>query len=256
MDPLFISLLIGAVLLGAVPPLFKPWSDRGLHVFVSLAAGMFLGALFLHLLPEMTSAVGAGDHGHDSQAHQHGATAPWIAALAGLLLMFLIERFWGERRAGGPGHKARHASLFLATSVGLSLHAFVTGVALGGVDVHDVAGTAFLLSFAVHKASEGFSLASVGRLAHVEPRRLLLTVAVFACVTPAGVLLASGLAATGGRAEPVLMGASVGTFLYMAVGNLLPEVFHEPEHRSEAIVALLIGVLLASVGIPHVEGHL
>src|SRR6187402_330871 len=86
-------LLFGVSGIGALLPLYRRWSERGLHLFVALAAGVFLGTIFLHLLPHM-----AGIDAHLGEAHaEHGASGglgPWVAALGGLLLLFAIERVW------------------------------------------------------------------------------------------------------------------------------------------------------------------
>ncbi|MEE9553574.1 MAG: hypothetical protein V3W18_04680, partial [candidate division Zixibacteria bacterium] len=42
-------------IIGASPPLFRKWSSRQLHLFIAFGAGVFLGAIFLHLLPETLS---------------------------------------------------------------------------------------------------------------------------------------------------------------------------------------------------------
>ena len=44
--------LVLTALLGGLAPIFVRRSDRVLHLFVSFATGVFLGILFLHLLPE------------------------------------------------------------------------------------------------------------------------------------------------------------------------------------------------------------
>jgi len=48
------TLVIVAVALGGgLLPLFVGRSDRLLHLFISLATGLFLGVVFLHMLPEV-----------------------------------------------------------------------------------------------------------------------------------------------------------------------------------------------------------
>ena len=45
--------IVLATLVGGMLPLVKTWSERALHLFIALATGVFLGAVFLHLLPEL-----------------------------------------------------------------------------------------------------------------------------------------------------------------------------------------------------------
>src|SRR5689334_17950046 len=101
-------LLFLVSLAGALLPLYRRWSDRGLHVLVALAAGIFLGTIFLDLLPHL---AGVGEAG---EAHAHverggGGLLPWVAALTGLLVLFAIERVWlptWMRDTGADPHTA------------------------------------------------------------------------------------------------------------------------------------------------------
>src|SRR6187455_1395966 len=87
-------LLFGVSGIGALLPLYRRWSERGLHAFVALAAGIFLGTIFLHLLPHLAGVELDAGHSHAPAAASGHPLVPWIAALAGLLLLFAIERVW------------------------------------------------------------------------------------------------------------------------------------------------------------------
>ncbi len=266
-----IGLLVLATILGGVPVLIRRPTSKGLHLFVAFAAGLFLGALFLHLLPELTAPAAetaveshAGhdhgdhddhDHGDDSHAgHAHDFDrVPWFAALGGLLGMFFLEQAWlaGRMTADQASGQRRHSVLLLATVIGLSLHAFVTGMGLAGVEALGATASPFMIGFAVHKATEGFSLATVSRLAKTSTPTLIAILVGFALVTPAGMWLGALLMSSAPRMQSAMIGLSVGTFLYMSVGHLLPEVFHDPKGRGVNAVVLLLGVLAASLSIPH-----
>ncbi|MEY4773500.1 MAG: hypothetical protein RIT40_535, partial [Planctomycetota bacterium] len=179
-------LLLGAGVLGALLPLQRRWTERGLHLFVALAAGIFLGTIFLHLLPHL--AGGELHEGHNHGPVPHGI-GPWVAALAGLLLLFAIERVWLRRAGGGHAHHHHghdhhghahegtagadpepgdnpHRVLWVATLVGLTLHAATAGFAYAGaLQSPNGMGTQLLVSILLHKATETFSLATVLRLA-------------------------------------------------------------------------------------------
>ena len=258
-------LLLGAGVLGALLPLQRRWSERGLHLFVALAAGIFLGTIFLHLLPHL--AGGEVHEGHDHGPVTHGL-GPWVAALAGLLLLFAIERVW-LRRAGGHGHhhghhhhkdgahdageggvESPHSVLWVATLVGLSLHAATAGFAYAGALKDGGLGPQFLASILLHKATETFSLATVLRLAGMPLRRALTWLGLFTLVEPAGVVLGSTVLEWSPELDPLLTGFALGTFLYVAVCDLLPEVFHGAKRPGRELLAVLagIGVTAASLG--------
>ena len=238
-------LLLGVSVLGALLPLYRRWSDRGLHLFVAVSAGIFLGTTFLHLLPEL-AGVGHADHGH---AHAADAgLGPWIAALSGLLLLFFVERVWlrgvGERSGGNV-----HSSLWVATYVGLSVHAITAGVALTAI-LHAREGqTPFLISYLIHKASETFSLATVMRLAELPLRRAVFLLLGFALIEPAALLLGHAYTLGHPEFELLLTGFACGTFLYVAVCDLLPEVFHGRSHPRLKVLCVIAGALMPALNL-------
>ncbi len=242
-------LLFGVSLLGALPPLFRRWSDRGLHLFVAVSAGIFLGTTFLHLLPEL---AGVGHAGHEHAHEGEAGLGPWIAALSGLLLLFFVERVWlrgvSERSGGNV-----HASLWVATYVGLAVHAITAGVALTAI-LHTRDGqTPFLVSYLVHKASETFSLATVMRLAEMQPKRTIGLLLLFALIEPAALFFGHSYALAHPEFELLLTGFACGTFLYVAVCDLLPEVFHGRSQPRLKILCVVLGVLTPALSMERLE---
>ncbi|MHC5210155.1 MAG: ZIP family metal transporter [Planctomycetota bacterium] len=226
-------LLVVVSVLGAALPLYRRWSERGLHLFVAVAAGIFLGAIFLHLLPELAT-------GSD-------ARGPWIAALAGLLLLFFIEKIWLAQPAK---HADPHDVVWFATFIGLSVHSFATGLGCGGMAAQPAVFWPLVGSIAVHKLGEAFSLATVMRLGGLGTGRAIAFLAVFCLVAPVALVAGAALAispSTGGL-PAILTGLACGTFLYVAVGDLLPEVFHGTEARGQRVAGLLLGIAVAAAG--------
>jgi zinc transporter ZupT len=227
-------LLMGVMAAGAALPLYRRWSERGLHLFVAISAGIFLGAIFLHLLPELSRA---------------GTTLlPWAAALAGLVLLFVLEKAWlaDVGRGGDP-----HGVVWFATYIGLTVHTFATGLGCAGVVADPQLLWPFVGSIAVHKAGEAFSLATVMRLAGLPNRRAISLLAVYCLAAPVGLLAGAGLALElrSSGLEAVLTGLACGTFLYVAVGDLLPEVFHGDVARWQRVGGLILGLAVAAAGV-------
>jgi zinc transporter ZupT len=245
MDPLLIQaslLLAGVAILGALLPMLGTWSDRSLHLLLSFAAGVFLGALFLELLPELTPGDGGG---------WLSSRLPWAAALAALLLLFFLEHIWLRERAGRAG---RHLVVWLGTFTGLTTHAFVVGLGLSTLATKPGVLQPFVMTLAIHKAAESFSLATVMRLAELPARRAWSWMGVFVLATPVGIFLGLRLQpaeAGPGSLGPVLQGLAAGTFLYVAAYNLLPEVFHGHEQRRSRVLGLLAGLAVFSLATPH-----
>ncbi|HEV8113421.1 MAG TPA: SO_0444 family Cu/Zn efflux transporter [Planctomycetota bacterium] len=256
LTPLQTALLILAVsLAGALLPLHRRWSDRGLHVFVSIAAGIFLGTVFLHLLPHLAGIHTEGDGHGAGSVEVERSIAPWVAALCGLLLLFAIEKVW-LRSFAGPSAPDPHRALWAATWVGLGMHSLSEGIALPTILQEPSVRTQLLFSILIHKATEAFSLATVMRLARLGNLRSGLFLVLFALIGPVGILLGGELSGAGRGLDAILTGFACGTFLYVAACDLLPEVFHGTDRPMLKLVSVGIGVLATAATWPRLEAAL
>jgi len=253
LNPTQTALLLFAVsLAGALLPLHRRWSERGLHLFVAVAAGVFLGTVFLHLLP---SLAGVDVHGKVEGALRERAEpslAPWVAAMAGLLLLFALERVWLRSFSGSVGSDP-HRSLWAATWIGLGMHSLSEGIALPAILQEPTVRTQLLLSLLFHKATEAFSLATVMRLARLGSLRSAVFLVLFALIGPLGVLLGGELTSAGHGVDQILTGFACGTFLYVAACDLLPEVFHGADRPGLKLLAVGVGVLATAATGPRIQ---
>lgn len=278
------SLLIFVLtVLGGSLPLWFNKSSRWLHLLVSLAAGIFLGAVFLHLLPEVASG---GHHALESaEAAGHEGDAPWLAVVAGVLVLYFVESlflrgdavthahvhapaplptkadaeftFTAHTPELDPAHDAmchedhihgedRHRMVGLAAFIGLSLHAVADGLGLSaGVDAPELRG-ALTMAIVSHKALGGFSLTIALLLSGMQLKRVLTLVALFALITPLAALGRTALFPELGHESQILLTAfAAGTFLYVALCDLLPEVFHERRDGLWKAALLIAGVAIS-----------
>lgn len=266
MEPFVLQIalvLFLASVAGSLLPLYRRWSDRGLHVFVAVAAGIFLGTIFLHLLPHLAGADLGGEHaGHahaEGSGEHGGGIMPWAAALAGLLLLFALEKVWLPkwRRAASLGSAVDpHTGLWAATYAGLSLHAITAGVSLSAILADPTARTQLLVSVLLHKATETFSLATVMRLANLGTRRMVALLLLFAAIEPAGLLVGSRLAGIAPDVDRAILGLACGTFLYVAICDLLPEVFHGADRPAVKLVAVIAGIASTAITLPRLASTL
>jgi zinc transporter ZupT len=245
LDPSFLgtALLVFAVsLVGALLPLHRRWSERGLHLFVAVAAGVFLGIVFLHLLPSLAGVRLHGVAKGDTSAPVEPSLAPWIAALTGLLLLFALEKVW-LRSFADAASADPHRALWAATWVGLAMHSLSEGIALPAILHAPGVRTQLLFSILIHKATEAFSLATVMRLGRLGGPRTALLLVLFAVIGPVGILIGGELTSAGGGVDQLLTGFACGTFLYVAACDLLPEVFHGADRPIWKLASVGIGVL-------------
>ncbi len=253
-----VILLVG--LAGGLLPLLTKWDDRKLHNALALSTGIFLGAVFLHMLPALSVAApecaggtaneaSAGMHAHGD----HGMLFMWSFVLVGVLAVYLLESLVFRTHDHDDLH--RHRAVGYASLVGLSVHALTTGIGLAAANASghanhagdhaaDLAGPVFLAIIA-HKAFESFSLMSVFQLAKFPLRRILQLLIVFSLFTPLGVWAGTAMfSSIGPTGMAVALALAAGTFLFVCLTELLPEVFHHKEDIAVKILLLVTGIAL------------
>ena len=194
--------------------------------------------VFVHVLPV---ALHTSDAAHAS--HGDGLAAPWpgVLVLAGALLLYLLQNLVLPGRAASDPH----VSVGWGFLVGLSVHAFATGLGVAAASGRPSLAGALLLPVVMHKAAEGFSVATVFLLSGKGRGKILLLVALFALTTPAGLLAGEALRGQLGPAgRDAFVALAAGTFLFVALGDLLPEVFHGRHDTAWRVVLLATGVAL------------
>jgi len=255
------SLVILAVSLfgGSVPFLGKVTHSR-LQLYLSLSAGVMLGASFFHVMP-------------DAMERSKEGFGWWMTL--GVVGLFCIERFiaphshevsstlqMDHQHEPGCEHDHEHraapsVSGWMAV-LGLTIHTFMNGVGLAGSVQHDfesgglaskvIPGLALFLAIALHKPADALAISTVLSRKGVALNKVKLVQIGFALMVPIGAgafMLTSGAIEEGLRNQ--LTGAalafSAGTFLFIALSDLLPEVQFHRHDRVPLFLALVLGVL-------------
>lgn len=263
-------IILLVALAGGCLPLLVRWTDRLLHSALALSTGIFLGAVFLHLLPSLSdldlhphsepgsqrsgevevAPIGVGGaggaattSGDQAVGHEHGDMTIWFFVLIGVLAVYLIEALVFRTHDHDDLH--RHRAVGYAALVGLSIHALTTGIGFAAASNTEGLAMPVFVSIIAHKGIEGFSLASVFLLAEFRRRRIVILMALFSLVTPLGILLGHVLTDNlGAFGIAVATALAAGTFLYVCLCELLPEVFH---HREDGLVK--IGLLAVGIAV-------
>jgi zinc and cadmium transporter len=236
---LYSVIIVLGALAGAVVVV---WNQQPTQLvrFLAFAAGVMLGAAFFHMLPEAYSGGGW-----------------WAFALvpAGFVFILVLERYLvahaGEDVPGdhmsSTGEPAQPGQVLgLTAFLGLSAHTLFDGIALGSA-VEEGVGLMALLAIVSHKVPSALSLASILK-AEGRPRASVLWLStLYGMMVPAGaalyflfdaVLNFESLAAKA-------LAFSAGTFLYIAVSDLLPHVHrHGKDQPGRNVLALFAGLLL------------
>ncbi len=268
--------ILAASVLGGIVPLATVLNHTRLQVYLSFSAGTMLGAAFFHMLPE---AVRIG-----SAATIPWAAAGLLALF--LLERFLSfhhhespDRETHPHHAGHehdePHQHSRHAEScagsqqrsrsgdafkWPSAAFGLAIHSLVGGVALGSAVVADfdlhgalgAGGFGVLLATLLHKPADALTISTL-MVSGGSARWLVHLINFgFGLMIPAGVALfvlgSSGFAP--GASSSITAGAlafSAGTFLCIALSDLLPELQFHSHDRLKLSTALLAGVVLMGV---------
>jgi zinc and cadmium transporter len=229
---LYCLIMFLATVAGGLITLIRQWSDEWLHLFLSFGAGIFLGAVFFHLLPEVMRL-------------EHSYRAGMFI-LGGYLLIFFVERILLSREGGAHSHG--HVVVSLTVLIGLSVHSLVEGFGLAVTMVDPQLAWILLVSILAHKIPAAFSLVSLALLAKQSRQRSFYYLLLFAATAPAGALVLGpllGLDRAGDMWQTT--GLVTGSFLYVATADLLPEVFHSHRRRWVNLFLMLVGITLMSL---------
>jgi len=258
------GVILAVSLLGGYVPFLGKVPHSRLQLYLSLSAGVMLGACFFHVMPEAMEMAGAG--------------FGWWMAL-GAVGLFCIERFIAPHshevsskleREHEPGcehdyeQRVAPAVAGWMAVLGLTIHTFMNGVGLAGEVQAErgswtLPGLALFLAIALHKPADALAISTVLSRKGVDRGRLTLVQLGFAAMVPVG---AGAFLATRGAIEEDLqnqltgaaLAFSAGTFLFIALSDLLPEVQFHKHDRVPLLLALVLGVAFMG-GIGLLEGH-
>jgi ZIP family zinc transporter/zinc and cadmium transporter len=187
--------------------------QRYLRYFVALGAGFLMSTAVLEMLPESLKL--------------DAKFAPVLVMAGYCAVHFLEHTINAHFHFGEETHHHEFVSTQTSYSVlaGLGVHALFDGVAIGsGFALNSALGWLIFLAIFLHKAPEGFTMASVMLASGSSRRTALFAAVVLAAATMLGVLVI-GLAPSLVRfGLPV----SAGVALYVAATDLVPEVNREP----------------------------
>ena len=212
--------------------------ERFLRYFVALGAGFLMATAVLEMAPEslrVSPRLGP------------------VLIMAGYCIVHLLEHtiiphfHYGEETHHGEFVSAHTGYSILA---GLSVHALFDGVAIGsGFAISDWLGWLIFLAIFLHKAPEGFTMASVMLASGRSRTAAFYSAVALACATLAGVLVIQLVP----RWLEFGLPLSAGVALYVGASDLVPEVNREPGIRMALVFFLgVLGFLLLRLALPAI----
>eukprot|EP00730_Choanoeca_flexa_P003404 TRINITY_DN11400_c0_g1_i2.p3 TRINITY_DN11400_c0_g1~~TRINITY_DN11400_c0_g1_i2.p3 ORF type:complete len:302 (+),score=39.07 TRINITY_DN11400_c0_g1_i2:2315-3220(+) len=264
----------------------KMQGSMRLQLSICFAAGVFIAAGFLHLLPD---AIEGGE------AHDQNFPFTCLTVLAGFVSLFLFEYATGQLIGRSiaphttvtsgqdrPSEAGEHSSLLvksakfsakddmgmnlinsqvqadplttqanrtyiaLCLTIALSVHSCIAGLALGASSAKS--SVAVFFAIIAHKGLAGFALGVEIRTSPMKPLLQLLAVFVFAFATPIGIV-AGILTAEQGDNLSYVQAFAAGTFLEIGGKHMASDM---ERHASAApiwsqVLTYIVGV--ASMGV-------
>ena len=213
--------ILAVGLIGGIIPILATRhsaSHRFLSLSNALAGGIFLGAGFLHLLPEAAEAL--------EEAIDY-PLAPLLAAI-GVCALLLIDRVLFEAVRpipsvqDGTGQQPVYPLVLLVV---LSIHSVVAGIALG-LEADVAASVLVMLAILFHKGSAAFALVVSVHASGADRKRLWMVLGIFVAMTPLGIILGTGASSLFEQheatfAEGAFNALAAGTFIYVAILDVI-----------------------------------
>lgn len=239
--------LIGGVvsLIGGILLLTRQVSTKVLTSFATpFAAGALLAAVFLDLLKEGT--------------HIAEADTVMLAALVGVLLFFLAERFlhWFHHH---HQHQNSDPSKTLII-VGDILHNALDGVAIAAAFLVSVpTGIVTTIAIAAHEIPQEIGDFGLLLAKGMSKKRVLIVNVVSALATTVAAVVTFVLGSEEALPLGVLFGLSAGFLLYIAMSDIIPEI-HEHSAKKRLFdwqpVMLLLGVVVVGLAITLAHSYI
>ena len=256
-----LAILLASMAGGWLPHMLKPTHIR-LQTYLSFASGTMLGAAICHMMPEASLKAS-------------GTWYYWM--MAGVMALIFLERFFafhhhevpddtsephahehgdheehGHAHAHNHGNGPIHSPLGWGTALlGLSVHTVTGGFALASAVAADEGKTGLVslsvfLATLLHKPADSLTIASLMMSEGTRSRSAHLINFIFSLMIPVGVGIYFLFSKFGSGSPDAYAGGalafSAGTFLSIALGDLLPELQFHRHDRIQLSAALLAGV--------------
>lgn len=224
---LFLLFIFAVTMIGGWIPTIRNWSQETFRMLISFCAGILLGAVFFHMIPEITEVLGS----------QLG-----FPVILGFLAIYVMEKFIMVHPCE-EGHCDYH-KIGLAAYIGIGFHSILDGVAIGAASRLNLSAV-ILLAVTIHKFPAALALSSILMKGGEYSRKKILSyMFIFALTTPVAALL-SVFVLEEFNPYPVgfALGVSAGTFLYISIGDLLPTVHEGDEKKLSNLLCLFLGLV-------------
>lgn len=201
------------------------------HFLASFAAGTFLGAAFLDLLPEAL---------HEGEELNINVSL-WM--LVGIVLFFLLERtiHWFHHHEEYHEHEKETKPTVPLIIIGDTIHNLVDGVVIAATFLVNIPlGIVTTLAVAAHEIPQ--EIGDFGLLLHkgLSRKKVVLINVFSACAAFAGAIITYLAGNVLEDYLPIFLAITAGFFIYIAASDLIPEIHHEKRKGFALIESALL----------------
>ncbi|MFO7263796.1 MAG: hypothetical protein A6D91_06260 [Bacillaceae bacterium G1] len=226
------------------------WSERAISVLLGFSAGFLLSIALLDLIPASIAV--------------HEANALFV--LLGLLSVYFLGLVSSGHNHGEMTLHHAHGTTRRAAVglwLGMLIHTFFDGASIvAAFDVGHQIGVLVFLAVILHKIPDGLTIATLV-IANTKNRSKAVWSSIsLGLSTLLGAMVMAGLLSVDVHWHPeelaaIALAFSAGAFLFVAIGDVLPEIHHQ--HKTFSTWAVLLGIaaylltaeLLSLTGVVH-----
>ncbi|MCK9577986.1 ZIP family metal transporter [bacterium] len=204
-----------------------------LLVLVSFSAGALIGDVFFHLLPEVI------EENPDNMW-------VWVSVILGLIVFFILEKIIHWRHCHIPTSKDHPHEFGIMNLIGDALHNFLDGLIIVGAFLIDFnLGIATILAVIAHEVPQ--KIGDFGILVYAGYSRLKAMILnfIFSLISILGGFLAL-FWINNELILSLLASFTAGSFVYIAVADLIPEIKKETSTKYSFIqlFSIIIGIIM------------
>lgn len=202
----------GTTLGGIIGISFKNTSNKFLSFILSLASGLMLSIVCFDLIPEAMEIS--------------KIINVIFGIIIGIIIMlicdFLIQKKFNAKKINNNNNSLLKTGI--AVSIGLALHNFPEGLAIGsGFGASLILGYSLAIAICFHDIPEGISMAVPMKNGGISSLKVILYVILSGITTGIGAFFGAILGEISKSIIPICLSFAAGAMLYIVSGELTPE---------------------------------
>lgn len=247
------TVAVGIISFIGILVIYDKQSKKLIKTVIALAAGALLGATFFGIIPELFSAH------HDESGFSISTLS--LIMLVAIIFFFLVEKYfhWHHCHCDDPAHTHAKKPLGYINLVGDGIHNFVDGILIAtSFMINPSLGIVTTVVIALHEIPQEIADFGVLIYSGFSKVKALWWNFASAMTAVAGGILAYLLGTTIVTIVPIFLSVAAGSFLYLAMADIIPELHHETDRKQVALqtVWLIAGVILiVGIGMLLPETH-